>query len=220
MLAGTVHGRRARRYALGLLLLPAFCSATEVYVVGVRTGRGVDLVIGRHAPIKVDVGETVAGVKVLRVDTDGAVLSIDGKITALPLVAPPASLRPDAAGTSVTLSADARGQFFTAGVVNGRSMQFLVDTGATAVTLSRADARRINLDYREGASTSAVTVNGVVRGWRVTLDSVRIGRVTERDVEAVVVDNDSLPIGLLGASFLDRFDMRRDGATLVLRQRR
>ena len=66
----------------------------------------------------------------------------------------------------------------------------------------------------------SMTVNGAVRGWRVTLDSVQIGGATERDVDAIVVDNDYLPVGLLGMSYLNRFDMQRNGSTLVLRRRR
>lgn len=217
----TVAARRPKWYALGgLLLLPAFCLATEVHVVGVSAGQSVDVVIGGDEPVTIDVGETVRGVKVLRVDSDGAVLRIDGVTETLPLVPLPVSLGETSSGGSITLSADARGHFVTTGAVNGRSMEFLVDTGATMITLSRADARRLNLDYRSGAPTVAMTVNGAVKGWRVTLDSVRVGRLTESDVEAVVVDNDALPVGLLGMSFLDRFEMRRDGETLVLRQRR
>ena len=87
-------------------------------------------------------------------------------------------------------------------------------------TLSRADARRIGLDYRGGTPIRTTTANGVVNGWRMSLDSVRVGDTTVRDVDAIVVDNDSLPVGLLGMSFLDRFDMHRQGSTLVLRRRR
>jgi aspartyl protease family protein len=54
----------------------------------------------------------------------------------------------------------------------------------------------------------------------VSLASVRVGDVTVRDVDAIVVDNDTLPVGLLGMSFLGRFDMQRQGSTLVLRRSR
>ena len=74
--------------------------------------------------------------------------------------------------------------------------------------------------YRRGTVTKTVTANGAVNGWRVSLASVRIGDATVRDVDAIVVDNDLLPIALLGMSFLGRFDMQRQGATLVLRRRR
>ena len=119
----------------------------------------------------------------------------------------------------VTLSADARGHFYVNGTVNGRSLRFLVDTGATLTTLSRTDARRVGLDYRSGTPAKVTTGGGEVSGWRVTLDSVRVGATTVRDVEAFVVDNDALPVGLLGMSFLGRFDMHRQGETLALRHR-
>ena len=99
-------------------------------------------------------------------------------------------------------------------------MRFVVETGATLTTLSRADAQRIGLDYRGGKPTRTTTANGVVNGWRMSLDSVRVGDTTVRDVDAMVVDNDTLPVGLLGMSFLGRFDMHRQGSTLVLRRRR
>jgi aspartyl protease family protein len=98
-------------------------------------------------------------------------------------------------------------------------MRFLVDTGATLTILSRTDARRIGLDYRGGTPSKVMTGNGEVSGWRVSLDSVRIGATTVHDVDAFVVDNDALPVGLLGMTFLDRFDMHRRGETLVLQHR-
>src|SRR2546427_604632 len=99
-------------------------------------------------------------------------------------------------------------------------VRVVVDTGATLTTLSRADAQRIGLDYRGGKPTRTTTANGVVNGWRMSLGSVRVGDTTVRDVDAMIVDNDTLPVGLLGMSFLGRFDMQRQGSTLVLRRRR
>ena len=123
-------------------------------------------------------------------------------------------------GDSVTLRADEKGHFVTSGAVNGSSLRFVVDTGATLIAIDRANAERIGIDYERGTPVQSMTVNGAVRGWRVTLDSVQIGGTTERDVDAIVVDNDYLPFGLLGMSYLNRFDMQRNGSTLVLRRRR
>jgi aspartyl protease family protein len=202
----------------GLLLLPALCLATDVRVVAVTPGQSADVVIDRGAPVTIMVGETVEGVKLLRADRAGAVLTVNGTTKTLPLVADVGSLA-DAVGGAVTLLADARGQFFTSGTVNGRPMRFIIDTGATLTTLSRADARRIGLDYRGGTPTRTSTANGVVNGWRVSLASVCVGDTTVRGVDAMVIDNDSLPVALLGMSFLGRFDMHRQGSTLVLRRR-
>ena len=120
----------------------------------------------------------------------------------------------------MTLLADGSGQFFTSGIVNGRSVRFVVDTGATLTTLSRTDAQRIGLDYRRGTPVRTTTANGVANGWRMSLDSVRVANTTVRDVDALVIDNETLPMGLLGMSFLGHFDMQRQGSTLVLRRRR
>jgi aspartyl protease family protein len=176
--------------------------------------------IGGAEPIALDVGEATAeGVELLEASRSGAVLRVDGMTTTLPLEAKPSEAASAARSDTVMLSADARGHFYVNGSVNGRSMRFLVDTGATLTTLSRTDARRIGLDYRGGTPSKVVTGGGEVRGWRVTLDSVGVGATTVRDVEAFVVDNDALPVGLLGMSFLGRFDMHRQGETLALRHR-
>jgi len=201
-----------------LLLFPAVCLATEVSVVGVKPGHSADIVIGGGAPLTVEVGETVDGVKLLRADANGALVSVDGTTRRLPVVANPAA--DSGSSTGITLSADTRGQFFTSGAVNGRSVQFMVDTGATYTALSRPVAQRIGLDYRNGRPAKSATANGVVKGWLVTLGTLRIGDLTEHGVEAVVFDNDALGVVLLGTNFLSRFDMHRQGSTLVLRRRR
>jgi aspartyl protease family protein len=203
-----------------MLLLPGLCLATDVRVVAVTAGQSADVVIEGGGPVTLAVGETVEGVELLRADRGGAVLRIDGITKALPLLPAPSSVTGDTGTGTVTLSADAHGQFLTSGAVNGRSVRFVVDTGADLTTLSRAEARRIGLDYRGGTPAKVTTVNGVVNGWRLSLDSVRVGDMVVRGVEAVVVDNDTLQVGLLGMSFLGRFDMQRHGATLVLRRRR
>ena len=215
-----VGSRRIWSYACsGLLLLPTLCLATDVRVVAVTPGRSAEVVIERGAPLTIEVGETVDGVKLLRADRSGAVLSVDGITKTLPLGEDPGSVGDAPASGTITLSADGHGQFFTSGTVNGRAVHFVVDTGATLTALSRADARRIGLDYRGGRPVQAITVNGAVHGWLMSLGSVRVGDVTEHNVDAIVVDNDTLPLALLGMSFLGRFDMHRQGASLVLRRR-
>jgi len=204
---------------LGVLMPPALCLATDLRVVAVTPGQSAEVVIEDGAPVTIQVGEIIEGVKLLSADRDGAVLSADGITETLPLVAD-RSIEHAAGTSTVTLSADARGQFVTSGTVNGRPVNFLVDTGATLTTLSRAEATRIGLDYSGSRPATAQTPNGVVHGWRVSLGSVRVGNVTVHDVDAIVIDNDTLPVGLLGMSFLGRFDMQRQGSTLVLRRSR
>jgi len=86
------------------------------------------------------------------------------------------------------------------------------------VAVSRADAERIGIDYRNGKPILVETANGTARAWRVTLDSVSIGGTTVHDVVGDVTDS-SMSVALLGMTFLNHFDMQRQGATLVLRRR-
>jgi aspartyl protease family protein len=203
-----------------LLLLPALCLATDVRVVGVTPGRSADLEIDGGSAITIDIGESVEGVKVLGADRAGALVSIDGRRRTIPLSAVTGSPRSAADAGAVTLAADSRGQFFTNGTVNGRPVRFIVDTGATLTTLSRADARRIGLDYRKGIPAKTMTANGAAIGWRLSLDTVGVGGMELRDIDAMVLDDDRLPFALLGMSFLGRCDMHRQGTTLVLRRHR
>ncbi len=200
-------------------MLAAPVRATDVRVVAVTPGKSADLVIDGRGPLTVDVGATIEKVTVLRADWSGAIVKVDGAARTLPLTSD-SSVGHVAGGSTVTLAADPRGQFFTRGAVNERPMDFIVDTGATLTTLSRADAERIGLDYRHGRPARSMTANGAVRGWLVVLPTVRVGEVTMHDVDGMVIDADGLSIALLGMSFLNRFEMQRQGTTLVLRRGR
>jgi aspartyl protease family protein len=97
-------------------------------------------------------------------------------------------------------------------------VQFLVDTGASVVTLSESAAARIGLDYQRGQRIEARTANGSVFGHLVTLDTLRVGDVEVANVQAAVLPA-SMEHVLLGNSFLSRFQMRRDNEILRLVRR-
>ena len=120
---------------------------------------------------------------------------------------------------TVTLAADASGHFVADGQVNGAHVRFLVDTGATLVTLSAAEAKRLGIDFKRGQPAVSQTANGRVLVYRVRLDSVTVGRMTLLAVDAVVHDSPGLDMALLGMSFLNRTEMRREGANLTLTKR-
>jgi aspartyl protease family protein len=111
------------------------------------------------------------------------------------------------------------GHFMPQGAINGKSVQFIVDTGATSVSLSRQDADRLGVNYeRTGRPVFLNTANGSVRGWLVRLDSVRISDVEVFGVDAVVSPA-PMPYVLLGNSFLSRFQMKRENDIMVLERR-
>ncbi|TXG83928.1 MAG: TIGR02281 family clan AA aspartic protease [Sphingomonadales bacterium] len=105
---------------------------------------------------------------------------------------------------SITFPARTDGHFWVRAEANGAQMSFLVDTGASFVTLSHADARRAGLRLDSLSYVlPLVTANGEVRAARVTLDVVRAGPLAVRDVPALVPERDP-GVSLLGNSFLSR----------------
>ena len=118
----------------------------------------------------------------------------------------------------IVMTADNQGHFYTTGTVNGVSVRFLVDTGATMISLGKSDARRIGLDFNRGQKGLTETANGQGVVSKVQLDTVRIGDVTLHNVDALIHQND-MPMALLGMSFLNRMEMQRDGSTMTLKKR-
>ena len=125
---------------------------------------------------------------------------------------------PAAPGASVRVAKAADGHFWTRAVADGRGMDVLVDTGASAVALTPADARALGLaPERLRYDRGVVTAAGRVRAAPVTLARLAVGAVEVRDVPALVVDR-GLERSLLGMSFLGRlkgFSADADGLTLV-----
>jgi aspartyl protease family protein len=112
---------------------------------------------------------------------------------------------PSAGPRSVVIARAANGDFDVDGAIDGRRLSFVVDTGASAVTLNSDDAARIGLHPAERDYTAALnTANGIVRGAPVRLNMVEVGDIMVRDVPAVIVPAEALRTNLLGLTFLSR----------------
>lgn len=164
-------------------------------------------------------GQSHGGVRLLGMQAGEALVEIGGAQRQLRLGAQPVSLGQShsTAGNprQIVLAAGPGGHFVTRGTVNNRAVQFMVDTGATTVALSQAEAERIGLEWRAGRRGTSSTANGVVTVHQLTLSAIRVGDVLVSNVEAIVLPA-SMPYVLLGNSFLGRFQMRRDNDTLRL----
>jgi aspartyl protease family protein len=194
-------------------------AAADVTVVGLFSGKAV-VTINRGQPRILAVGQTTPeGVKLVAVDAKGATLEIDGKRQVLEMGQHYETPGQGGGRTSVTLAPDSRGHFIADAQVNGGHMRFMVDTGATMVRLSTADAQRLGIDYTKGERGYSIVADGRrVPSWRLMLDSVSIGGLTLYNVEASVGEG-SVGFGLLGMSFLSRTEMRREGQNLTLTKR-
>ena len=203
--------------AFGLAGAALSVSAAEVGVVGLFPGKAV-LVIDGAAPRTLAVGAKVGAVRLLAVDQDGATVEIDGRRQRLAIGQHVHSGGDGGQPQVINLTADGRGHFFATGAVNGATIRFMVDTGATSVALGAVDARRANINLSNARPVMVQTANGIVQAWVVTLNSVRVGDVTLNHVEGTVHAHD-MPVALLGMSFLNRMEMKRDGQSLTLRKR-
>jgi aspartyl protease family protein len=214
-------------YAVALLLSGGLatlgCSTANAQAVALTgmLGDKALLVVDGSTPKGVAAGDTYLGVKVISTVANTAIVEVAGLRQTLRVGDSPISVkgRSDAAnGGRVVLQAGSNGHFISAGQINGRAVQFLVDTGASAVTLSLSEAERIGLNYKAGQVVRMNTANGVVQGWRIKLGAVRLGTVDVYEVDAVVASN-GMPYVLLGNSFLTRFQMVRTNDQLVLEKR-
>ena len=201
--------------ALLALSLPA--AATDVTVIGLFPNMAV-VTIDRGSPKTLKVGETTPqGVTLVSVTNGAAVLEIDGKRQTLEMGQHFETASMTASRTSVTLAQDGRGHFRTDAFVNGAHVRFLVDTGATLVSLPTSEAQRLGINYLQGTPGYSVLADGRrVVSYRVNLESVSIGDITLYNVEGVVQGGGE---PLLGMSFLSRTEMRNDGQRLVLTKR-
>jgi aspartyl protease family protein len=204
--------------ALVLALACGVAAAADVALIGVIGERAAVLAVDGGEPKTVKVGQKWNGIAVLSVQKDRATVEIDGRRRVLVQGQHYRSAAATSDRQQVTLAADRHGHFVTDGAVNGNPVRFLVDTGATSIALPGRDAVRLGLDYRKGARGMTQTANGPVVVYRVILDRVRLGGIELQVVEAVVIEQ-GLDMALLGMSFLNRVEMRREGQTMTLIRR-
>lgn len=195
--------------------------AQSVSLQGVMGPKAL-LIVNGSVPRTVAPGETHQGVKVVSTSGDQAVVEFGGRRHTLRVGEAPASVGGTggarAGGGRIVLTAGTGGHFLTQGAINGRSVHFMVDTGASLIGLGASEAERLGLNYKAGERGLVGTANGVVPAWKVKLSSVRVGDVEVFDVDALVSPQ-PMPYILLGNSFLTRFQMKRENDQMVLERR-
>jgi len=211
---------RAPLLAALLLSVVATSASAQAVSMGGSLGNNALLVIDGK-PRNVAVGATVDGVRLVSVSGNDAVVEVKGQRVTLHLGGAQVNLggkQSEGSGKQIVLTADSGGHFYANGSINGRSVRFVVDTGATTVAMSQDEADRLGLDYKNGPRGMSRTANGVVPFYRTSLSAVRIGDVQIYNVEASVLPGQMGYI-LLGNSFLTRFQMKRENDVMTLDMR-
>ena len=199
-----------------LLTAPAL-AATQLNVVGLFSGKAV-VAINGSAPQTISAGQTKSGVKLISADSESATFLVEGKQQTLKMgqAASVAGASGPANNSPVSLYADEAGHFFGNLSINGASLKYVVDTGATTVALNSGDAKFAKIDYEKGERIIMSTANGEVSAYLVKLNTLKIGTIILNNVEATVNEGGSPSVVLLGMTALNHLDMKRDNSIMTL----
>jgi aspartyl protease family protein len=131
----------------------------------------------------------------------------------------PAPVTPSPYARNVVLTKARNGHFEVEARVDGRRIEFLVDTGASHIALRESAAARLGIYPRPSDYTVRVsTANGVTKAALVQLRTVEVGNIVVRDVPAIVHSDQGLGVNLLGMSFLSRVRWTHERGKLVIEQ--
>ena len=201
---------------ISLLAAPVF-AATQLNVVGLFSGKAV-VAINGGAPQTIAAGQTKNGVKLLSASSESATFLVEGKQQTLKMgqAASIAGANAPANNSPVSLYADQAGHYFGNLNINGVSLKYVVDTGATTVALNSGDAKFAKIDYEKGERITMSTANGDVNAYLVHINTLKIGTIVLNDVVATVNEGGSPPFVLLGMTALNRMSMKNENSILTL----
>ncbi|MES2636712.1 MAG: TIGR02281 family clan AA aspartic protease [Pseudomonadota bacterium] len=190
---------------------------TQVNVVGLFSNKAV-VTINGGSPQSLSAGQTKSGVKLISADSESATFMIEGKRQVLKMgqAVSVAATSGSEVNSPVNLYADSRGHFYGNLNINGASLKYVVDTGASSVAMNSGDAKFAKIDYENGEKVLLSTANGEVGAYLVKLNTLKIGTIILNNVEAVIHEGGSPPYVLLGMSALNRVQMKRDNSIMTL----
>lgn len=200
-----------------LSITPAL--ARDIQVLGLFNNMAILDVDGKQRKLRVG-DSSPEGIKLITADSEKAVLEIKGKRITYAL-----GQKISASFASDERKGEARvwpnhGLYTIPGAINNQPVQFMVDTGASWVAMNTRMARKLGINYRyEGDQSVAGTAGGNVRVFLVKLQSVKVGEIELQNVDGAVIDSPTSDEILLGASFLNRIDLMREGQMMLLREK-
>jgi len=208
-----------------LLIFFSISYATSVHAIekievqGLFSNKAVLMIDGKRHILAV--GKiSPEGVKVISADSRGAVLEVDGEQKHYNLGNTVSTSFTKRKSQKETIFVNSGGMYMTFGNINGRSVRFLVDTGASAIAMNTEQAKRLGIQYdKVGMPSSVSTASGYAKAYRLRLKSVSVGDITESNVEAFVIDGDHPGPILLGMTFLGRLSVEHSGNAMTLMQK-
>lgn len=199
---------------LALSLLCISASATTVTVKGLFSGAAILIIDGQQVLLKKGVSKH--GVTLIEATSRAAILDVNGQRQRVGLSKQVGANYRVPTVKTVQIASRQGGHHWVRGSVDGHAVDFVVDTGASLVSMNAATAKRLGIDYEKGKRGHMSTANGITEIRRVILSEVTIGSITRYNIEASVSLDNSLPVTLLGNSFLSKVEMRIEKGVMVL----
>lgn len=162
---------------------------------------------------------TPEGVTLISANSNQAILDIGGQRGVFELNNRVGGVYSEPAEMPIVSIWPTNGMYLASGSVNGFTVDFMVDTGASVIAVNGETAKRLGLNYLDANQIGVRTASGVELAYSIQLDSVQLGDISLENVAAVVIDGPEPQRALLGMSFLNAFDMERKGERLDLRRK-
>ena len=203
---------------IALCLMVGLVQAADIVVLGLFRDMAILRVDGTQ--YKLRSGETSPeGIKLISANSEEAILEINGQRETYKLGSH-VSLSFTPPVKSGALIRPVNGMYKVHGFINRQPVEFLVDTGASSIAMNANQARKLGINFRyEGEEGYSSTASGYAKIYKLKLDSVQIGDIVLRNDEAAVLEGNFPTETLLGMSFLNRVNMKRDGQLLMLEQK-
>jgi len=214
-----MRGLRLLMAAIALVWGPRLPAVEQITVEALFSGQAMVRVDGKRRLLKLN-KPSPEGLLLISADSHEAVIEVDGERRSFPLGSHVSTRFDQPERVSAKIWRNEHGSYTTVGSINGRMVNFLVDTGASAVAMYRADARRLGLSYKlDGSPMVVSTANGTAPAYEVELSRVKVGDIELHNVRGFVIESTGGGPILLGMSFLNQVKMDDQGSVLLLHRK-
>lgn len=203
-----------------LIVITSTASAVEkISVIGLFAEKAIVEIDGKRRTLSKG-KKSPEGVMLISTQQNEIVLEIEGKQSIHRIGANSSAQYKKPKKQKVRILKNNHGMFTTTGSINGQLINFLVDTGATFVSLNQHQAKKLGIQFRyKGKKIPLSTANGITTGYKIKLKYVKVGSIKLFNIDAVVMSGKSTNKALLGMSFLGKLNMENRDDMLILKKK-
>ncbi len=207
-------------FFLALFLCNPVVAIEKIVINGLFKDKAIVTIDGKQRVLKKGKASP-EGVLLIEADSKQAIIEIEGKQEVYTLGSHIGNtFKKPTSGKKLILTPDSGGMFNISGTINGSNVRFIVDTGATLVSMNGNVAKRLGIDYKlTGKESQSYTASGKSKIYIVNLKKVKVGDIELENVRGAVHDGNFPVVTLLGMSFLGKLDMKREGRIMELEKK-